>query len=89
MLEVRKNIKIFVYDNNNEKSDNIIELSQATLNCKKSDINKIINFLTEIKKEIENNKVEDGDLWHYRYYNDSWNEKESDLIVFIDESSND
>ena len=60
-------------------------MSQATLNCKKSDINKIINFLTEIKKEIENNKVEDGDLWHYRYYNDSWTEKESDLIVFIDE----
>ena len=40
-------------------------------------------------EEIENNKVEDGDHWHYRDYNDSWNEKESDLIVFIDESSND
>ena len=66
----------------------IIELSQATLNCKKSDIDKIIDFLTEIKKEIENNKVEDGDHWHYRDYNDSWNENESDLIVFIDESSN-
>lgn len=45
-------MKIFGYDNNNEKSDKIIELSQATLNCKKSDIDKIINFLTEIKKEI-------------------------------------
>lgn len=81
-------MKIFGYDNNDEKSDKIIELSQATLNCKKSDIDKIIDFLTEIKKEIENNKVEEGDHWHYRDYNDSWNEKESDLIVFIDESSN-
>lgn len=80
-------MKIFGYDNNNEKSDKIIELSQATLNCKKSDIDKIINFLTEIKKEIGNNKVEDGTHWHYRDYNDFWNEKESDLIVFIDESS--
>ena len=46
-------MKIFGYDNNDEKSDKIIELSQATLNCKKSDIDKIIKFLTEVKKEIE------------------------------------
>lgn len=26
---------------------------QATLNCKKTDIDKIINFLIEIKKELE------------------------------------
>ena len=77
-------MKIFGYDNNDEKSDKTIELSQVTLNCKKTDIDKIIDFLTEIK----NNKVEDGEHWHYRDYNDSWNEKESDLIVFIDESSN-
>lgn len=82
-------MKIFGYDNNDDEFDKIIELSQATLNCKKSDIDKIIKFLTEVKKEIENTKVEDGDHWHYRDYNDSWNEKESDLIVFIDESSND
>ena len=45
---------------NDEEYDKIIELSQATLSCKKSDIDKIINFLIEIKK-IENKKVEDGD----------------------------
>ena len=72
---------------NDEKYDKIIELSQATLSCKKSDIDKIINFLIEIKK-IENKKVEDGDHQHYRDYIDSWNESESDLIIFADESSN-
>lgn len=80
-------MKIFCYDNE-EKPVKIRELNQTTLNLKKSDIDHIINFLTEVKKEIENNKVEDGEHWHYRDYNVSWNEKESDLIVFIDESSN-
>lgn len=79
-------MKIFGYDSNDEEFEKIIELSQATLTCKKTDLDKIIEFLTEVKKEIDNTKVEEGDHWHYRDYNEEWNEKESDLIVFIDES---
>lgn len=79
-------MKIFGYDSKDEEFDRIIELSQATLTCKKNDLDKIIDFLNDVKKEIDNTKVENGNHWHYRDYNDDWSEKESDLIVFIDES---
>lgn len=82
-------MKFFGYDSRDEEFDKIVELSQVTLTCKKNDLDKIIEFLNDVKKEIDNTKVEDGDHWHYRDYNDDWSEKESDLIVFIDESSND
>lgn len=82
-------MKFFGYDSRDEEFDKIIELSQVTLTCTKNDLDKIIEFLNDVKKEIDNTKVEDGDHWHYRDYNDDWSEKESDLIVFIDESSND
>ena len=79
-------MKLFGYDSRDEEFDNIIELSQVTLTCKKDDLDKIIKFLNDVKKEIDNTQVEEGDHWHYRDYNDDWSEKESDLIVFIDES---
>ncbi len=82
-------MKIFGYDSNDKEFTKIMELSQATLCCKKSDLNKIIDFLTEVKKELENTDVENGDHWHYRDHNDSWSENESDLIIAIDENLND
>lgn len=87
-LGVRKNMKIFGYDSTDEEFDKILKLSQVTLSCKKEELDSIIDFLTKVKKEIESTKVEDGNHWHYRDYNDAWNEKDSDLIVFIDESAN-
>lgn len=81
-------MKIFGYDSTDEEFDKILKLSQVTLSCKKEELDSIIDFLTKVKKEIESTKVEDGNHWHYRDYNDAWNEKDSDLIVFIDESAN-
>lgn len=82
-------MRIFGYDNNDLEFAKIIELSQATLTCQKTDLDKMIEFLMEVKKEIDNSKTESGDHWHYRDYNNDWKEEEADLIIFIDESSND
>ncbi len=51
-------MRIFGYDNNDLEFAKIIELSQATLTCKKHDLDKIIEFLMEVKKEIDNSKTE-------------------------------
>ncbi len=77
-------MKIFGYDKNDEEFDNIIELSQATLSCKKDDLDSIIDFLNKVRNEIENANIEDECHWHYRDYNSSWKEEESDLIISID-----
>ncbi len=78
------NMKIFGYDKNDEEFDNIMELSQATLSCKKDDLDSIIDFLNEVRDEIKNANIEDEYHLHYRDYNTSWKEEESDLIVSID-----
>lgn len=81
-------MEAFGYYKNDEEFEKIQKLSQVTLNCKKEDLNKIIEFLTEAKKEIENTKVIDGNHWHYRDYNKFWTEEESDLIIFVDNDTN-
>jgi len=79
-------MEAFGYDKNDEEFEKILKLSQVTLSCKKEDLDKIIEFLNEIKNESEN--IEDGDHWHYRDYTDSWTEEESDLIIFVDNGTN-
>jgi len=74
----------FGYDKKDEEFEKVLKLSQVTLSCKKEDLDKIIEFLVEVKKEIKNTKVDDGEHWHYRDYNESWTEEESDLIIFVD-----
>ena len=65
-----------------------LELSEITLSCKKDELDKIIEFFKNIREESINSKMEVGDHWHYRDYNELWSEKESDLIVFLEENSN-
>ncbi|MCM1370652.1 MAG: hypothetical protein NC181_02010 [Clostridium sp.] len=76
-------MKAFGYNKNDEEFEKILELSQVTLSCKKEDLDKIIEFLTEVKRKIKN-KVDNAEHWHYRDYNKSWTEEESDLILFMD-----
>lgn len=78
-------MEAFGYDKKDKEFDNILELSQVTLSCRKEDLDNIINFLTEIKKEAENiSIIDDEEHWHYRDYNDTWNEKEPDVIIYLD-----
>jgi hypothetical protein len=81
-------MEAFGYDKNDEEFDSILKLSQVTLSCKKEDLDKIIEFLNIVKNESKNNKLDDGDHWHYRDYNKSWTEEESDLIIIVDNDTN-
>jgi len=81
-------MQAFGYDRNDEGFEKILKLSQVTLCCKREDLEKIIEFLNKVKNECENKNIDDGDHWHYRDYNDSWIEEESDFIVFVDNDIN-
>ncbi len=83
---MKNNIKAFGYDIKDEECEKIIELSQVTLSCKRQDLDKIIDFLTQIKKDIKNYRPEYSDHWHYRDYNKAWTEDEPDLIIYISET---
>lgn len=61
-----------------------MELSEVTLSCNKEDLDKIIEFLKSVREGIEEDYADAQEHWHYRDYNDSWTEGETDLIVFID-----
>lgn len=77
-------IEAFGYDRNDEEFEKILRLSQVTLSCTKEDLDRIIDFLNDVKSDIEKENIEEGDHWHYRDYYDSWTEEESDLIIFAD-----
>jgi len=77
-------MEVFGYDKKDEEFEKCLPLSQVTLSCKKEDIDKIIEFLNEVKKDCKNEKIENGDHWHYRDFNDSWTEEEPDFIIYIE-----
>lgn len=77
-------MEAFGYDKNDEEFDNLIKLREVTFSCQKEDIDKIIDFLTKARSEMENINLEYGVHWHYRDYNKSWEDKDPDLIIYID-----
>ncbi len=81
-------MEAFGYDKNDEEFEKILKLSQVTLSCKKEDLDKIIEFLNKVKNESKNKKIDNVDHWHYRDYNKSWTEEESDLIILVDNDTN-
>ncbi len=81
-------MEAFGYDKNDKEFESILKLSQVTLSCKKEDLDKIIEFLNKVKNESKNKKIYNGDHWHYRDYNKSWTEEESDLIILVDNDTN-
>jgi len=87
-ITINKGVKVMESFGYDKEFDKWLKLSQVIFSCKKENLDSIIDFLTYVKKEIETFNVEEGDHWHYRDYNDSWNEKEPDLIVYIDNDKN-
>ncbi len=77
-------IEAFGYDRDDEEFEKILRLSQVTLSCTKEDLDRIIEFLNDVRADIEKENIDEGDHWHYRDYNDSWTEEEADLIIFAD-----
>lgn len=76
-------MEIFGYDRKDSEYKKLIKLSQASICCNKNELNGIIDFLTNVRDNFDN----DGH-WHYRDHNKSWTEKESDLIVCLDRFDN-
>lgn len=59
-------------------------ISEATMICSKKELDKIIEYLQSIREEIDEEYVDPNEHWHYSDYNDDLTEKDSELIVFID-----
>ena len=65
-----------------------LKLGEATLSCTKDEIDKLIQFLNDIKKEIEQTPdINPKDDWHWQYrdWNKEWTEEEGDFIISLHE----
>ena len=65
-----------------------LELKEATLLCTKDEIDKLIHFLNDIKKEIEQTPCIDmKEDWHWQYRDwfEEWTEEEGDFIISLHE----
>lgn len=65
-----------------------LKLKEATLLCTKDEIDKLIQFLNDIKKEIgQMSCIDTKDDWHWQYrdWNEEWTEEEGDFIISLHE----
>ena len=63
-----------------------LKLKEATLSYTKDELDKLILFLNDIKKEIAQTPhidINDGWHWHYRDWNKQWTEEEGDFIISL------
>lgn len=75
-------MELFGYEKNKEKKS--LAISQATMICSKEELDKIIEYLQSVREEIAKEYIDTNEHWHYSDYNDNWTEKDSELVVFID-----
>ena len=75
-------MKLFGYEGDKKKKSLVI--SEATLICSKEELDKIIEYLQSIREEINEEYIDPREHWHYSDYNDDWKEKDSELVIFID-----
>ena len=75
-------MELFGYERNKEKKSLVI--SEATMICSKEELDKIIEYLQSIREEINKEYINPNEHWHYSDYNQDWTEKDSELVVFID-----
>lgn len=73
-------MQLFGYERNKEKS---LDISEATMICSKEELDKIIEYLQSIREEIKEDYIDPNEHWHYSDYNEEWVEKDSELVVFI------
>ena len=75
-------MELFGYERNKDKKSLVI--SEATMICSKEELDKIIGYLQSIREDINEEYIDPNEHWHYSDYNEDWTEKDSELVVFID-----
>lgn len=75
-------MELFGYERNKKKTS--LAISEASMICSKEELGKIIEYLQSIREEIEEDYIDSNEHWHYSDYNDEWTEKDSEIVVFID-----
>lgn len=80
-------MEVYGYDKNDNGYNEVLKLKEITLYGNENDLDKMIEFLKNVRDEIAEMDIEEigeGEHWHYRDYNEQWTEQESDLIFYFD-----
>lgn len=75
-------MRLFGYER--EKKKKSLDISEASIFCSKEELEKIIQYLQSIREEIGEDYISLDEHWHYSDYNEDWTDKDSELIVFVD-----
>lgn len=74
-------MKIYGYDENDQVSSYPLSLREGTIECTRAELQKIIQFLTYIDKDLENYDLSEDEDCHYHYSDWDRNDQPSDLIL--------
>lgn len=70
----------YKWDSESETPD---KLKEASITCTKEELDQLIEFLTNLRKEMRDMEDIEGEHWHYRDWCPKWTDSESDLIVVM------
>ena len=58
-----------------------LELEQTCLTCNMKELTALIDFLQHVRTEAATMDAADGGHWHFRDWDKSWSEEQSDFII--------
>lgn len=59
------------------------QLKEAGIVCTKSELDRLITFLSDIRSHASCMSEAEGEHWHYRDWDENWSDCETDLIIFL------
>lgn len=63
---------------------NTDKLRETSLVCTRRELDLLIEYLSDVRKEITDMGELEGEHWHYRDWDEAWTEEQSDFIIFLD-----
>ncbi len=58
-------------------------LRETTLSCTKEELDLLIEFLQEVRVQVSELDVVEGEHWHLRDWKENWSGRESDVILYL------
>ena len=58
-------------------------LREVSLDCSREELDRLIEFLQDVRAEAAGEKLDSLSHWHFRDWYPAWTEKHSDLLIWL------
>lgn len=58
-------------------------LREVSLDCSREELDQLIEFLQQVRREAEGVKLDSLSHWHFQDWSESWTKAHSDFIILL------